>query len=327
MHEQRVTWRLEDLQITEIPEVLRVASELYARDREEIERAAQHRELLNAAAEAGLPAEYLDRAAGVIQARRAARHRRQRRSWVGTAALMGLALALATTRLVVQSPSAPPPQLPPLPIMPAALPPPVLPVGSFSTIDLSEQANYGMNEPMLDTDGNDLTDLGTGTKLIAGVPFLLGGVVVVGPRQTEGGLTEGPVEVPEGVPGIPIGQKVHRLYFLHATHFVAKPGTLIGGYIVHYADGGEEETPIVYGEDVLDWWARADANRGAALSQIVWTGSNEAASRHGVGIRLFMKTWTNPEPDREIQSLEMVTGDQSPGQGAPAPFLVAVTAR
>src|SRR5207244_10713864 len=120
--------------------------------------------------EAGLPAEYLDRAAGVIQARRAARHRRQRRSWMGTAALMGLALALATTRLVVQSPSAPPPQLPPLPIMPAALPPPVLPVGSSSTIDLSEQANYGMNEPMLDTDGNDLTDLGTGTKLIAGVP-------------------------------------------------------------------------------------------------------------------------------------------------------------
>ena len=63
------------------------------------------------------------------------------------------------------------------------------------------------------------------------------------------------------------------------------------------------------------------------MSQIVWTGSNEAASRHGVGIRLFMKTWTNPEPDREIQSLEMATGDQSPGQGTPAPFLVAVTAR
>jgi hypothetical protein len=58
---------------------------------------------------------------------------------------------------------------------------------------------------------------------------------------------------------------------------------------------------------------------------VVWTGRNDAASRNGVGIRLFMKTWVNPHPERVIESLDMVTGNQPPGTNAPSPFLVAVT--
>jgi hypothetical protein len=328
MNEQRVTRRLEDLQITEIPEVLRVASELYARDRAEIERAAQHRELLKAAAEAGLPPEYLDRAAAAIHARKLARARRQRR-WqaCGVAALaLALGVALAPTHTEIPSPY----NLP----MPSALAPPPAPVpplptlapdGSLLPVDLSGQVTHGLDQAMLDTPNNDLSELGPGFLTLAGVQFRPEGVVLVGPGQTGGGLTNGPVAVPEEVEGIPIGRKARRLYFLHGTHFWADPGARIGAYIVHYQGGTRAEIPIRYGEDVLDWWAHPGAGSGPAESQVVWTGHNNAASRSGVGIRLFMKTWVNPHPERVIESLDMVTGNQPPGANAPAPFLVAVT--
>ena len=94
------------------------------------------------------------------------------------------------------------------------------------------------------------------------------------------------------IPGS-IGRKARRLYFLQGTHFPADPGARIGAYVVHYQDGTTAEIPTRYGQDVLDWWARPDAGPGPALSQIVWTGHNEAASRSGVDIRLFMKTWNS----------------------------------
>jgi hypothetical protein len=328
MHEERVTGRVEDLQSTEIPEVLRVASELYARDRAEIERAAQHRELLKAAAEAGLPPEYLDRAAAAIHARRLAHARRQQRWQAGGVAALALALgvALAPTRREVPSPYDPPMQSalapPPAPILPL---PAVDPAGSLLPVDLSGQVTHGLDQAMLDTPGNNLSDLGPGILTLAGVQFRTEGVVVVGPGQTESRLTNGPVDVPEEVEGIPIGRKARRLYFLHGTHFWTDPGTRIGAYVVHYQGGTRAEIPIRYGEDVLDWWAHPGAGSGPAESQVVWTGRNDAASRNGVGIRLFMKTWVNPHPERVIESLDMVTGNQPPGTNAPSPFLVAVT--
>jgi hypothetical protein len=59
----------EVLEGLELPDVLQVASELYARDRATIERARQYQALATAAAEAGLPLEYLERAAVSLHAR------------------------------------------------------------------------------------------------------------------------------------------------------------------------------------------------------------------------------------------------------------------
>jgi hypothetical protein len=337
MNEPRVTPHLEDVRTAEIPEVLRVASELYARDRAELERAAQHRELLKAAAEAGLPPEYLDRAAAALHARRLARADRQRRWQAGSVAALALAaMALALgvtivpTRTEVQllTPDGYYPSEPPLverSAIPASPPPAVALASRLMPVDLSGQVTHSLDQPMLDTPGNDLSDLGPGFRTFAGVQFRPEGVVLVGPGQTGGQFTDGPVAVPREIDGIPIDRKARRLYFLQGTHFSADPGSRIGAYVVHYRDGTTAEIPIRYGDDVLDWWANPGAGSGPAQSQIVWTGHNEAASRSGVDIRLFMKTWINPHPERVIETLDMVTGDQPPGPNAPSPFLVGVT--
>jgi hypothetical protein len=335
MHERKIEQRLEEIQLAEVPEVLRVASELYARDRAEMERAARRQELLRAAAEAGLPVEYLDRAAATIHARRAARLRRYRRWRMGAVAALGLTLGLALVSMQAQAPSyiAPlpsPPRVlealiaPPAPTPPA---PALVPVGQMALVDLGPWATHSMDAPMLDTDGNDLSDLDAGYQVLGGVGFYMEGVVLVGPGQTEGEQTNGVVALPEKVEGITLGRKAQRLYFLQGAHFSAAPGTRIGSYVVHYEDGTSAAIPIRFGEDVLDWWDQVGPETEEALNHVVWRGKNDAASRSGVGIRLFMKTWENPRPEMPIASLDMVTGDQPARQNAPAPFLAALTAQ
>ena len=86
-----------------MPEVLRVASELYAQDRAQIERAAQRQELKQAAAEAGLPPEYLERAAALLQSQRQAPPRRRSRKRAGVMAALALSATLAMGWTVVWS--------------------------------------------------------------------------------------------------------------------------------------------------------------------------------------------------------------------------------
>jgi hypothetical protein len=324
-----------EIQIVDAPEVLRVASELYAKDRVDMERAAQREELLRAAAEAGLPPEYLDRAAAAIHVRRGER-RRGRRWRLGMCAALGLVISIALVAVQLQ---APPPYLgPPAAPLPPAAPamstpqlaptadPHPIPIGRYTAVDLSRQATESLDASMLNTPGNDLADLGAGSRTLGGVRFTPSGVVTVGPGETQSNLTGGPVPVPREVVGIPIGMKARRLYFLQGTHFDTRLGARIGAYVFHYENGATETAPIRFGADVLNWWDGVGPSSQEALSHVVWRGRNDAAAAHGTGIRLFMKRWDNPHPGFSIESMDMLTGDQPRGHRSPAPFLVALTA-
>lgn len=207
------------------------------------------------------------------------------------------------------------------------------PAKSYFQVDLSKHVTHSLFEPMLKTPGSDLSNLAAGTaanetprKTLKGIPFRLDGVILVGPGESSSGITGEPAPVAKKVEGVPIGHKAERLYFLQATHWHAMDGARLGTYIVRYADDSKEEIPIRYGLDVRDWWDFGP-DKGASISEgeTAWTGTCEAADRNGNGIRLFLKTWKNPHPDREIKTFDMVTGDQPSGQGAPTPFLVALT--
>ena len=54
---------------------------------------------------------------------------------------------------------------------------------------------------------------------------------------------------------------------------------------------------------------------------VAWTGLNDAAEMNkGLQVRLFARTWTNPHPEKEIATLDVLsTGTLCD------PFLVAVT--
>jgi hypothetical protein len=96
-----------------LPEVLRVASELYAQDRVQMERAALQMELKKAAAEAGLPFEYVERAAMALKERRVAGslRRQVRRGFLTAMALMLTLAVVWGVRTTVRPPSfGPPPE-------------------------------------------------------------------------------------------------------------------------------------------------------------------------------------------------------------------------
>ena len=60
---------------------------------------------------------------------------------------------------------------------------------------------------------------------------------------------------------------------------------------------------------------------GADRARVAWTGTNDAAALNpGLKIRLFDMTWTNPHPDREIATLDVLSNGKDCD-----PFLVGVT--
>jgi hypothetical protein len=325
MGEKRTAQRLDEIPSTRLPEVVQLASELHARDQAALERERERQELLKAASEAGLPPEYLERAAAQLQAKQARpqsrccarRHDRRWMLWIGAAVLFNM-MWRAHGGWV--SPPA---------VMPALMTAMVTPIGPSRTVDLRPFANQQLTDSMLATDGNDLSSLTAGVadlrhprRTLGGVPFDLAGVVLVGPGQTSG-AHGARVPVASEVDGIPIHQKAARLHFLQGTHWHPRDGSLIGGYVVNYADGSRVSIPIRYGQDVVDWWTVDDGSSPAAQTHLAWVGSNGAAGHRP--IRLFLKSWTNPRPQVEISSVDMMTGSQSPGPGAAAPFMVGLT--
>ena len=104
--------RLENIPPSEMTEVVHIASELYEKDRQQEAETQERQATVDAAAEVGLPEEYLHRAAAELHARRVARVRQQRRRRTGVLATVGVALALGTGAYVVTRPHVNPTFLP-----------------------------------------------------------------------------------------------------------------------------------------------------------------------------------------------------------------------
>jgi WD40 repeat protein/serine/threonine protein kinase len=160
---------------------------------------------------------------------------------------------------------------------------------------------------------NDLSELPTGIQDLNGTSFDVRGLVQFGNWK------DGVNRFPEEVVGIPLEGKVLRINFLHGAIWGTGPaGTVIGKYVIHYADGSAQERPIVLGTDVLDWFEKPPTGSGEL--RVAWTGQNAASREQGKTIQLYMTTWENPRPKADIASIDLVSGKQ-----AGAPFLVAIT--
>jgi hypothetical protein len=172
-------------------------------------------------------------------------------------------------------------------------------------IDLKSHVNQKLNERFHDYHpGNDLAALPTGRQTFAGVKFTVGGGVV----QLGAGK-------PAKVEGIKVGLKAEKLHFLHAGGHQngAQLNTAIGKYVVRYADKTKAEIEVAYGRDVVDWWVQpgvADPTRG----KVAWEGQNKLSR-----VKLFLTTWVNPNPDKQIATIDYVTTKYNP-------FCVAISA-
>jgi len=177
--------------------------------------------------------------------------------------------------------------------IPARAPRP--PVSRFTPVDLRLHLNQSLSDFRL-AQTMLATNVIAPLRALGGVEFELCGYVLL--RDKDGD----PV-FPSRVQNIPIGQRAHALHFLQG----ADPGTnrsngyLAASYIVHYAGAADEIIPIMGARDVR-WWFDSDKELGPGATE-AWSGKNDK----GETVRLFKRSWNNPHPDVEIQSVDLLS--------------------
>ncbi len=133
-------------------------------------------------------------------------------------------------------------------------------------IDLQPQANVKLKDDFHSGTyaGNNLAELPTGKQTFGGVKFNVGeGLVQLGSSNVAG--------KPEKVEGIKVGRTLKKLHFLHACGHNAPDDTVIAKYVVHYDDNTTEDVEVVYGKDVVDWWAYPD-QKAPTRGKVAWEG-------------------------------------------------------
>lgn len=196
------------------------------------------------------------------------------------------------------------------------------PAAKPNLLDLTAQYNARLNQNWhgtADIPDNDFRELKPGLNNLGGVSFDVRGIIqLAGATLSE---TSNPA-YPRQVAGIKVGLKCQKLHFLQASGWLGEDGAVLAHVAVNYADGETREIPVVYGQDVRDWWYYENTLKDAARAPVVWTGKNPATEKWGgVTLRLFKRTWDNPRPEVEIKSLDLVSK-----QAASAPFVLAITA-
>jgi eukaryotic-like serine/threonine-protein kinase len=164
----------------------------------------------------------------------------------------------------------------------------------------------------------DFSGLREALQTLGGVRFDVRGIIYLNGQMAK---LEGSTN-PERVNSFRIGSKCRRLHFLQGTGWDAQCGTVVGAYVLHYADGQQAELPIVYGQDTANTWIwglpHAPKEPGGAVA--VWAGSNRAAAKSGQSLYLYRSTRENPRPEVELVSIDFVSR-MSPA----SPFLIALT--
>jgi hypothetical protein len=115
---------------------------------------------------------------------------------------------------------------------------------------------------------------------------------------------------PNAVNGIAINYKGEKIDFLHGASGHAKEDTVVGNYVLHYANGETKNIPLVYGRNI------ADSFFGSSRSIL----TNAATAWTGKNIEVFKYTANNPLPGVEIKTMDFVSNNTSA-----APFLISMT--
>ncbi len=192
-----------------------------------------------------------------------------------------------------------------------------VPQGSLSYIDLESKANRRLDESTSESKPeNHLGEVPQGEQMFGGVKFRIGeSLIQLGSEKVP--------HKPEQVEGIEINRNLTSLYILHGTQDGGTAAgvpdhTLIGKYEVNYSDATKETIPIVYGEDVRNWW---NNDQPVSRGRVVWKGSNPRVKARNLTLRLYLTKWTNPRPENKVASIDYVSANT-----IVAPFCVAMTA-
>jgi peroxiredoxin len=116
--------------------------------------------------------------------------------------------------------------------------------------------------------------------------------------------------------GIAVGTRFDELHLVHHAFWPDENGKAIATIRLNYTDGSSAEIPIQYGNHVRDWM-RLPSESSEALgdpnTKIFWRGEHPTSTQNlGATIRLFKSTLDNPNPGKEVATMDVVsTGAQS----------------
>ena len=120
---------------------------------------------------------------------------------------------------------------------------------------------------------------------------------------------------------VDINTKADVLAFLHTGGW-QNADTIHSTYVIHYADGTKAEIPVIGGKNILDWTQPAE--RAAEIKYKPEMGlllqATKVASPKLVQVSIWMLLWTNPHPEKEISTIEVIGANQG------IPGLIAVSA-
>ena len=190
------------------------------------------------------------------------------------------------------------------------------PEKDFYCVDFQSKANQKLADQFhsFANPGNNLATLPRGDFKFNEVKFTIGeGMLQLANASMK--------DKPDKIAGLELDLPVAKLHILHGTGFAPPDLTKIGEYTVHYADKTTEVIPIVYGEDVRDWWD-SDGHKQVTRGKEAWRGKNQATEKSKFELRLYLTTWENPHPEKDITKIDYSSTKTSIG----APFCVAITA-
>ncbi len=160
-------------------------------------------------------------------------------------------------------------------------------------VDLALYGNVSLSDGFLGLKpGYALADM-LETERFAGARFSLGTAVAL--RSTHRRAQTYPQAV-----DIELDIRAGSLAFLHTTGWSAPTGSQVGRYLVHYADGGTDTIPLVYGENIAAWTETSVSSINLLQG---WSGRTP----NGLPVAVNAFFWTNPQPGKVIESVEFIS--------------------
>lgn len=187
------------------------------------------------------------------------------------------------------------------------------PQASSRLLDLTAHYNALLADSWQGFPGDNLAGLPVGLRKLGGVPFDVRGLIQMHVHEL-------PTGFPKKVEGIKVNQKCRVIHFLHGTAFPPHSQLNLGRYLIRYTDRQVREIPIVYDQNIADWWFDPKTQHGPTEAKVVWTGTNDAAKAYGRSVRLFLFTADNPLADVQIDTISIISLDEDS-----ALFVVAIT--
>lgn len=185
----------------------------------------------------------------------------------------------------------------------------------FRTVDFSGAANMAFTDEVSgDRKGGwfdegpqaGLPDLKPGHRNCSGIPFeILGGekaVCVLGGKKKP--------YFPKASPAIPLSGKAKRLYFLQSCGWNVDGEVLLICELT-YADGSRARIPMTGGRDIGDWHG-LKVLPNARIGVSFWNSEK-------VRVGFYCTRQSNPHPEKELQSLKLIS------TGLSVPLIGAVT--